>query len=66
MFKQSGELQKAKNYYEKALTLESTSQKYNFNYGELLLALNQHKKGLEYIKKGSGCINFTKENFEII
>ena len=65
MFKQSGELQKAISYYEKALILDPSNEKYNFNYGELLLALNQHVKGLEYIKKGSGYINFTQENFKI-
>ena len=54
------------NYYEKVLILDPNSAKYNSNYGELLLSLNQHKKGLAYIKKGSGCINFTKENFQII
>ena len=38
----------------------------NSNYGDLLLSLNRHKKGLEHIKIGSGFINFTQENFEII
>ena len=65
-FKNLNDLNNAKNYYEKALSLEPNEKKFNSNYGELLLSLNHHKKGLEHIKIGSGFINFTQENFEII
>ena len=65
-FKNLNDLEKAKHYYEKALSLEPNDKKFNSNYGDLLLSLNRHKKGLEHIKIGSGFINFTQENFEII
>ena len=65
-FKNLNNLNEAKNYYEKALSLDPNDRKFNSNYGELLLSLDCHEKGLEYIKKGSGFINFTRENFEII
>ena len=65
-FKQLGETKIAKDYYEKALSLEPNNEKFNSNYGELLLSLDQHEKGLNHIKKGSGFINFSQNSFEII
>ena len=64
--KELGKFQKAKNCYEKALNLDPLKETTNTNYGYALLYLNQHAKGLEYIKKGSGFIEFTQENFKII
>ena len=35
-------------------------------YGNILLNINKHKEGLEYIKKGCGFIKFSENNFTII
>ena len=58
--------QEAKKYYEKALHLNPNQKKGQFGYGRILLLMNQHNKALHFIKKGSGVIKFTQENFMII
>ena len=58
--------EKAKTCYERVLNLDPFNNGTHLNYGELLLSLNQHAKGLEHIIKGSGCIKFTQKNFKII
>ena len=58
--------EKAKTCYERVLNLDPFNNGTHLNYGELLLSLNQHAKGLEHIIKGSGCIKFTQKNFRII
>ena len=35
-------------------------------YGRLLLKLNEHKKGLEFIRQGQGVIIFRQSGLEII
>ena len=39
---------------------------YNSNYGELLVDLNEHKKGLKYIQKGFGFISFSANGFKVV
>jgi hypothetical protein len=46
--------------------LDPNKEKTCEDYGNLLLKLNQHKKALEYFKKGTGFIQFTQKNFKII
>ena len=36
------------------------------DYSEILLKLNQHRKALEYLRKGTGFIRFTQKDFKII
>lgn len=66
IFKELGEFQKAKNSHKKAIDLDSNKKEACYGYGQILLLLNQHNKALEYIRKGSGFIRFTKKNFRII
>ena len=56
----------AKKYFEKSLNLDPNREKTCEDYGDLLLKLNQHKKALEYFKKGTGFIQFTQKDFKII
>ena len=59
-------ISEAKKYFEKGLNLDPNNKKICNGYGKILLKLNQHIKGLEYIRKGSGLIRFTNTNFKII
>ena len=60
------ELQKAKSCYEKLLNLDPTYKKGYSGYGNLLLKITQHSKGLAYIRKGDGVIRFTQKDVKII
>ena len=46
-------------------TFTLVSSLYASSDGELLLKKNQHQKGLKFIHKGSGVIEFTQLNFKI-
>ena len=63
---QNGDLLKAKKIFEKAMILNSGNQEISHGYGILLLKLNQHAKGLDYIRKGTGFIRFSSESYKII
>ena len=63
---QNGHLLKAKKLFEKALILNPNNQEISHGYGVLLLKLNQHTKGLDYIRKGTGFIRFSSESYKII
>ncbi len=63
---QNGDLLEAKKFFEKALTLNPNNAEINHGYGVLLLKLNSHAKGLDHIKKGTGFIRFSSENYKII
>ena len=62
----NGNLLEAKNLFEKILTLNPNNLEAAHGYGVLLLKLNQHSKGLNYIKKGTSFIRFTPESYKII
>ena len=66
IFFQSGNLLESKKLFEKALILSPNNQEINHGYGVLLLKLNSHAKGLDYIKKGTGFIRFSSESYKII
>ena len=62
----NGDLLEAKKLFEKALILNPNNQEINHGYGVLLLKLNNHAKGLDHIKKGTGFIRFSSESYKII
>ena len=62
----SGKLLEAKKFFEKILTLDPNNLDTAHGYGVLLLKFNQHSKGLNYIRKGSGFIRFTPGGCKII
>ena len=62
----NGNLLEAKNFFEKTLILNPNNPEVAHGYGVLLLKLNQHSKGLNYIRKGTGFIRFTPESYKII
>ena len=63
---QNGDLLKAKKLFEKAMILNPGNQEISHGYGILLLKLNQHAKGLDHIRKGTGFIRFSSESYKII
>ena len=63
---QNGDLLKAKKLFEKAMILNPGNQEISHGYGILLLKLNQHTKGLDHIRKGTGFIRFSPESYKII
>ena len=63
---QNGDLLKAKKLFEKAIIHNPDNQEINHGYGILLLKLNQHTKGLDCIRKGTGFIRFSSESYKII
>jgi tetratricopeptide (TPR) repeat protein len=66
LYEEENNLKKAKNEYEKAVNYESTNKLACQLYGKILLKLNEHKKGLKYMKIGSGFIRFTNQKIEMI
>jgi len=62
----NGNLLEAKKLFEKALILNPNNQEMSHGYGVLLLKLNQHAKGLDHIRKGTGFIRFSSESYKII
>ena len=62
----NGKLLEAKKFFEKILTLDPNNLDTAHGYGVLLLKLNQHSKGLNYIRKGTGFIRFTPGDCKII
>ena len=54
------------HFLEKILTLNPNNLEVEHGYGVLLLKLNQHSKGLNHIRKGTGFIRFTSESYKII
>ena len=62
----NGNLLEAKNFFEKTLILNPNNLEAAYGYGVLLLKLNQHSKGLNYIRKGTSFIRFTPESYKII
>jgi len=66
IFSQNENLLEAKKLFEKALILRPDNQEISYGYGVLLLKLNQHTKGLDHIRKGTGFIRFSSESYKII
>ena len=62
----NGKLIEAKKFFEKILTLDPNYLDTALGYGVLLLKLNQHSKGLNYIRKGTSFIRFTPDDCKII
>ena len=62
----NGKLLEAKKFFEKILTLDPNNLDTAHGYGVLLLKLNQHNKGLNYIRKGTSFIRFTPDDCKII
>jgi|TARA_B110000037_G_scaffold177276_1_gene202590 tetratricopeptide (TPR) repeat protein len=56
----------AASMYKKALDLNPLDKKSLAAYGKMMLRLNEHEKGLEYIEKGEGVIKFTPKYCKII
>ena len=52
--------------FERILTLDPNNLDTAHGYGVLLLKFNQHSKGLNYIRKGTGFIRFTPGDCKII
>ena len=51
---------------EKAKNLDSSNKVNKIAYGNILLKLNEHKKGLSSLAEGQGVIKFTQSDFKII
>ena len=66
IFQALREFHKARNCYEKLLNLDPSYKKGYSGYGNLLLKISQHNKGLAYIKKGDGVIRFSQKDVKII
>ena len=66
IFSKKNNLSEAKNIFEKALILDPDNSEVAHLYGTLLLKINQHIKGLNYIRKGTSFIRFTPKNYKII
>ena len=66
IFDKNGKLQKAKSCYEKALSINPSDNKTIVGFGNLLLKLNNHKKGLMLIAEVQGVIKFTQSGLKII
>ena len=62
----NGKLLEAKKFFEKILTLDPNNLDTAHGYGVLLLKLNQHSKGLNYIRKGTSFIRFAPGDCKII
>ena len=59
-------LEFARKFFEKIFTLDPNNLDSAHGYGVLLLKLNQHSKGLNYIRKGTSFIRFTPGDYKII
>ena len=66
IFLNENNIDNAQKYLNMALAKDPTHKKSNFRLGNLYLKLNEHKKGLKYIKKATGFIRFNDSGFEII
>ena len=66
ILKEVGRLEEAEICYKKALRIDSTNKKFFTGYGNLLLRLNKHIRGLKYINDGEGVIEFTQSGLKII
>ena len=64
-FKELKEYQKASKAFSKALKIERKKTTLKL-YGETLLIINEHEKGLEYLQESGGVIKFSKSNFKIL
>ena len=64
-FKELKKYQKATKAFSKALKIERKKTTLKL-YGETLLNINEHKKGLEYLQECSGVIKFSMSNFKIL
>ena len=62
----NGKLLEAKKFFEKIFTLDPNNLDIAYGYGVLLLKLNQHNEGLNYIRKGTSFIRFTPGDCKII
>lgn len=66
LYEEENDLIKAKNKYEKAINCDPKNQLAYQLYGKILLRLNEHEKGLRFIKISSGFIRFTDQKIETI
>ena len=66
LFGKQKKYNKAINCYENAIRINPNFKEPYVLYGNVLLNINKHKEGLEYIKKGCGFIKFNENNFSII
>jgi len=66
IYRESDNLDKAKVYYEKCLSIDPNKKKVFLGYSRLLLKLNDHKKGLKYLYAATGIIRFNKDKVELI
>ena len=56
----------ATSAYKKVLDLDPLNKKNLLAYGKMMLKLNSHKIGLEYIQKSTGVIKFKPTYYKII
>ena len=66
IYKDLNNFEKSKIYYEKCLNIDPEYKNACLGYGGLLLKLNQHNKGLKYLRSGSGFVRFNEDSVEII
>ena len=66
IYKDLNNFEKSKIYYEKCLNIDPKYKNACLGYGGLLLKLNQHNKGLKYLRSGSGFVRFNEDKVEII
>ena len=66
LHEEENDLKKAKNNYEKAINYDPNNQLACQLYGKILLKLNQHEKGLKFMKIGSGFIRFSNQKIKMI
>ena len=66
LHEEENDLIKAKNKYEKAINCESKNKLACQLYGKILLRLNEHEKGLKFMKISSGFIRYKNKKIEMI
>jgi len=66
IFLDENNLKEAQKYFEMALKIDVNHKKTNLRLGNMYMKVNDYKKGLRYIRAGTGMIRFKDKNFEII
>lgn len=66
IFLDENNFKEAQKYFEMVLKIDAKHKKTNLRLGNMYMKINDVKKGLRYIRVGTGIIRFNNKNFEII